>query len=52
MLPGMEIFPQIRGIHSGDGEFQFGLEEFWLLNQNFQINKFMEMGNFGGFFEF
>ena len=32
MLPGMEIFPQIRGIHASDGEFQFGFGEFWLLN--------------------
>ena len=26
----MEIFPQIRGIHVSDGEFQFGFEEICL----------------------
>ena len=28
----MGVFPQIRGIHASDREFQFGFGEFWLLN--------------------
>ena len=31
VLSGMEIFPQVRGIHASDGEFQFGFGELWAL---------------------
>ena len=41
VLPGMEIFPQIRGIHISDGEFQFGFGEIHLFNLNFKRNKFI-----------
>ena len=46
VLPGMEIFPQSRGIHVSDGEFQFRFGEICL---EFKFQKkqiYAYMGNF------
>ena len=50
VLTGMEIFPQIRGIHVSDGKFQFGFGEI-CLEFKFQKKQIqIYMGNFWGFF--
>ena len=49
VLPGMEIFPQIRGIHVSDGEFQFGFGEI-CLEFEFKKKQIYIYGEFLSFF--
>ena len=46
MLPGMEIFPRIWGIHASDGEFQFGFGGILALELKFQKKLIYGNGEF------
>ena len=50
--PGMGIFPQIRGIHTSDGEFQFGFWGILAPELKFQKKQTYGNGEFLKFFEF
>ena len=46
VLPGMEIFSQVRGIHASDGEFQFGFGDFLAPELKFQKKQIYGNGEF------